>query len=1303
MFADVQASYSRALFVLIFVVAMSFPAASAGPASPSQPTSPAQKARIAETYGKLPLSFEANTGQADKTVKFLSRGRGYGLYLTGNDAELTLCQAVSRAARPDLRRNPGPIPKSAACDIVRVALAGAGGKTEPVGEEQLPGTVNYFIGSDPAKWRTSVPTYAKVRYAGIYPGIDLVYYGNQQQLEFDFVVAPNADPRAIRLRFSGPNHLHVATNGDLILSTANGTLTVRKPATYQAVDGRRVPRSGEFALLAKSTVGFRVRGYDRVKPLVIDPVLVYSTFLGGSGDPNAALIGGGPNAIAVDVAGNAYVAGQTFSSDFPVTQGAFQTSNNAASQGTAFVSKLNPTGTALVYSTYLGGSYGDSANAIAVDAAGNAYVAGQTSSPDFPVTQEAFQTTNHAARGATAFVAKLNPTGTALVYSTYLGGSVFDSAYAIAVDAAGNAYVAGQTNSTDFPATQGAFQVQNNAAGLQVGNAFVTKLNPAGTALVYSTYLGGSGEPEVTIGGFRSAQFVPTGEEDGADAIAVDAAGNAYVAGTAVSTDFPVTAGAYQTHNNAAANQVTNAFVAKLNPTGTSLVYSTYLGGSGARAPNTAPVTPYAGDASLALAVDSAGDAYVAGIAFSSDFPVTQGAFQSTNRFSYKGDSGPNAFVAKLNPSGTTLVYSTYLGGSGGFIDVTPDFYMFGGDQATGLAIDNSGNAYITGSTASADFPVTAGAYQSTNNYPADTGYDAFVTELNPAGSGLTYSTYLGGNGSNPNVESSESIVPIGDTARALARDGFGNVYVAGAAESANFPVSGGAFQTTIQARQNAFVAKLNMSATSTAIMPTVTVTPASSTITSGRPLTVGVSVSGGSGNPMPTGAVTLVSGTYASPPTTLAAGSATVNVPAGSLLPEPAGSRSGDELTADYAPDTASSSTYNSNTGMATVYVIGPNISVTPSSTTPTWAQAQSQPLSVAMVATAGAGNPVPTGTVTLTAGSWSSAATALSGGSATITVPPGTLTTGFNTLNVSYSGDSNYAPENPAGSALVAVGVVTVSVVPSSSTISSTQALPVTITVSAGSGSPTPTGMVWLDSGYYASAATSLTGGGATLTIPGGILASGVDILEASYGEGNYAAAAGHASVTVTAPPGVTITGTPVTVTAGATTGNTSTITVTPTGGFTGSVVLTALVAPDWTGVAYHMPTVSFGATSPVNISGTAAGTATLAVTTTAAVGCSQAQQRNPEVPWYTGGGAILACLMLFSISVRRRRWRPALGMAALLIIVAASLLACGGGSNSTCNGTTGGTTPGPYTIIVYGTSGATGTLGQVMLTVQ
>jgi len=565
MFADVQTSYLRALFVVGLVVATLFTAASAGLVSPFQSALPVQKAKVVETYGKLPLSFEANTGQAEKNVKFLSRGRGYGLYLTGNGAELMLCQTASSAARTSFRRTPDPMPKSAECDVVRMQVPGASGNTEPAGEDELPGTVNYFIGSDPAKWRSNILTYAKVRYRSIYPGIDLVYYGNQQQVEFDFVVAPHADPRLIRLRLGGASTAHLAPNGDAVVTIENGKLAFHKPLIYQMVDGHRRPVGGEFASFGKHTLGFRLGSYDRAKALVIDPVLEYSTFLGGSGNPNWALIGGNAYAVAVDAAGNAYVAGVTVSTDFPTTPGAFQTTNQAAAinGSNAFITKLNPSGTTLVYSTYLGGSGGDQANGIAVDAAGDAYVTGWTYSTDFPVTAGAFQTSNkNAANGGNAFITKLNPTGTALVYSTFLGGSLATAANAIALDAAGDAYVAGQTGSTDFPVTAGAFQSQNKAAANKASNAFVTELNPAGSALVYSTYLGGSGAPIVNgnIGSCRSAQFVPTGEEDGATAIAIDAAGNAYVTGTAVSADFPVTAGAYQTQNNAAAKLLFPSF-----------------------------------------------------------------------------------------------------------------------------------------------------------------------------------------------------------------------------------------------------------------------------------------------------------------------------------------------------------------------------------------------------------------------------------------------------------------------------------------------------------------------------------------------------------------------------------------------------------------------------------------------------------------------------------------------------------------------------------------------------------------------
>jgi uncharacterized protein (TIGR03437 family) len=754
MFTGAQVSHPRLLLLTGLLAVTSFKAAPVGPESRFSKMSPARKALLVENYGKLPLSFEANVGQADGRVRFLSRGIGYELYLTGEEAVLALRQ-----------------------DVVRMRLAGSGGGTAaPLGEEQLPGTANYFFGSDPAKWHTRVPTYARVRYRGVYPGVDLVYYGNRRQLEFDFVVAPGGDPKPIRLEFAGAKGLRLGADGDLSVIAAGGAIAFRKPLVYQMVDGRRKPVEGGFTLVAKYAAGFRLGSYDRTKPLTIDPVLVYATYLGGSGTAVNAM-GDTAAAIAVDSAGNAYVAGATTSTDFPVTQGALQTTYAfCPACVAAFVTKLNPSGTALVYSTYLGGS-GAYASALAVDAFGNAYIAG-TANAGFPVTSGAYQTSDRALPdGANAFLTKLDPAGSGLVYSTYLGGTTSylggDSATALAVDSKGYAYIAGVTNSIDFPVTAGAFQSGNNA--VLTSNAFVTKLNPAGSALVYSTYLGGSGRILFSIG-------PQVWQGDGATGLAVDSAGNAYVTGYAISTDFPVTAGAFETTNRAtvpygpgglaALYNRSSAFVTKLNPAGTALVYSTYLGGSG---------SSYYGDRGNGVVVDGSGNAYIAGLAGSTDFPVTQGAFQKANRSAV----GDNAFVSKLNPAGSALVYSTYLGGSGS-------------DVANGLAVDGSGNAYVTGGARSTDFPLTQGALQTASHSAA--GDNAFVSVLNPAGSALVYSTYLGGSGS--------------DVANGLAVDDSGGAYITGGASSVDFPVTPGAFQATNRSTiggQNVFVAKLDL------------------------------------------------------------------------------------------------------------------------------------------------------------------------------------------------------------------------------------------------------------------------------------------------------------------------------------------------------------------------------------------------------------------------------------------------------------------------------------------------------------
>jgi hypothetical protein len=698
------------------------------------PVAAATQARLSESYGKLPLHFEANRGQTHEDVRFLARGPGYGLYLTAGEAVLVL-------TRPGPEASPGAQPQGESVAL-RMALVGAAPAPLVSGVEQLPGKANYFIGKDPARWRTNVPTYAKVHYREVYPGIDLVYYGNQRQLEYDFVVAPGADPKRIVLGFKGAEKIEIDAQGDLVLHAAGGAIRQHKPVVYQEIDGIRQEVAGRYVRKGANRVGFKVAAYDRSRPLVVDPVLAYSTYLGGNNDSDAG------RGIAVDANGNAYVTGYAGSIDFPTTAGAFQPTHGGGYYDVS-VTKLNATGSVAIYSTYLGGSGGDIGNGIAVDSSGNAYVTGSTGSDDFPTTVGAFQP---ILSGSDAFVAKLNAAGSALAYSTYLGGSGLDGGNAIAVDLTGAAYVTGFTQSADFPTTPGAFA--NFGSDPFTSDAFVTKLNPAGSALDYSTCLGGKNGSE------------------GGNGIAVDSGGNAYVAGRTSSGDFPTTVGAFQPIRR---GQMADGFVTKLNPTGSALVYSTYLGGN--------DFGPGAGEAISAIAVDGAGSAYVAGYTNAWDFPTTVGAYQSTNQTRLPGgEPGQDAFVTKLHSTGSVLVYSTYLGGSSG-------------ESGSGIAVDADGNAYVTGSTRSTDFPTTQGAFQAAYGGGA---YDGYVTKLNATGSALVYSTYLGGSSS--------------DWGDGIAVDNSGNAYATGNTNSPNFPTTPGAFQSGFEndtGHANAFVAKI--------------------------------------------------------------------------------------------------------------------------------------------------------------------------------------------------------------------------------------------------------------------------------------------------------------------------------------------------------------------------------------------------------------------------------------------------------------------------------------------------------------
>jgi hypothetical protein len=798
-------------------------------ANPDTPAGPA-KPGLAEKFGKLPLSFEANQGQADKSIRFLSRGNGYGLFLNAGEAVMTLHKAdASGAAHSTGMTRYGHTPVIAALpqaghastgvsgdetaaaaptptDVIRMRLAGANTAAQSFGVDPLPGTANYMLGNDPAKWHTRVPTFAKVQFNQVYPGVDLVYYGNQRKLEYDFVVSPGASPQPIRLHFDGASSLRLNHTGDLVISASNGEIAFDKPVVYQMVNGERKAVAGSFKLMADNTAGFTLGSYDHSKPLVIDPSLVFSTYLGGD-DADIAV------AMAVDTSGNTYLTGLTYSTDFPLTPGAFESVNKAEndnSQSTAFVVKLNASGTALLYSTYLGGSggaqnsqnQGDYGHSIAINSSGDAYIAGYTESADFPVTTGAYQTTNHAAPNGepTGFVSELNDNGTGLIYSTYLGGSNYDIALGIVLDSSDNAYVSGLAFSTDFPTTTGAYQRTNNSADNGGWNAYVTKLNSKGSALVYSTYVGGSGETGTTV--YNLYNMIK---------VAVDSSGYAYLTGYAASTDYPTTSGAFQRTNTGAEAGGVNAVVTKLNTTGSGLVYSTFIGGSSSP-----------GDFAEAITVDSSGDAYIAGYTSSTNFPLKD-PFQSTNKGASSGDV--TAFVAKLNSTGSALDYSTYLGGSKG-------------DAAYAITIDSYGDAYVSGTTDSSDFPVTTGAYQTKL---AGTG-NVFMTELKSAGNAVDYSTYLGGKGT--------------DVGYAIALSGD-HVYLTGDTSSSNFPVTKDAYETTyIASTATIFVSELNLGAAVSTIPTTTTLQSSVNPQKEFQPVTFTADVTPNSGTGVPTGSV---------------------------------------------------------------------------------------------------------------------------------------------------------------------------------------------------------------------------------------------------------------------------------------------------------------------------------------------------------------------------------------------------------------------------------------------------------------
>ncbi len=757
---------------------------------PGQPP----KSNPNEAYANLPLGFELNEGQTDSQVKFLARAGGFAAYFTPAEAVLALTKPAAKEARVDLsgqqtgRSANAQVTKQNQA-ILRMHLVNANPAPEVEGIDEQPGKVNYFIGNDPEHWRTNVSTFARVKYAAVYPAIDLIYKGNEKQLEYDFVIAPGADPGKISLSFTGARRRRIDRRGDLVIHTKVGDIRLHKPAAYQEINGKRREVAGRYTLRPRRRIGFRLGKYDRTRPLVIDPVLLYSTYLGGnSGDFGTA--------IAVDAFRNAYVTGYTLSPNFPTKNAAYPLLNGSWD---AFVTKLDTSASgdaSLVYSTYLGGTNFDEGTGIAVDGSRHAYVTGSTISTNFPV-KNAYQpkpVDNDGGAVYNAFVTKLDQDGS-ILYSTYLGGNNDSVGFhgatqntfgnAIAVSADGRAFVTGRTDgygktmdprARPFPIVN-AFQQDNHG----IPDAFVTVFTADGSGIVYSTFLGGSGM-------------------DKGLGIAVDGGLNAYVTGRTTSVNdpanpdknFPVTGSAYQSvgHGN-------DAFVVRLDAAG-ALLYSSYLGG-------TNPVFGGFTNATVGngIAADTNHNAYVTGTTNLRDFPV-RSALQTT----LSGTS--DAFVSKFNTDASgdsSLVYSTYLGGDGD-------------EVGEGIAVDLAGNAYVTGFTNSPSdattglggFPTVKPLFSTQANQSILKGWDTFVSRLNPTGNGLVFSTYLH---NDMHFPFDETFIPDDHTA-AIALDHLvfsPAMYVAGTNETNTIPTTDNAYQAVKPANGgntlDAFVSKM--------------------------------------------------------------------------------------------------------------------------------------------------------------------------------------------------------------------------------------------------------------------------------------------------------------------------------------------------------------------------------------------------------------------------------------------------------------------------------------------------------------
>jgi hypothetical protein len=784
------AIYSTSIrFVQILLLTSSFCVAQTFLPAPTSAVSGGGAHQTQTSYGQLPLDFEMNKGQTDGQVKFFARGPHYTVFLTSGQMVLTLrhsetlpdTAALSDHSQSAIASVNSFVPGSGRASVsesIEMKLIGAASDPVIVGEEQQPGMANYFIGNDPNKWQTNVPIYKKVHYKNIYPGIDLAYYSSQLRIEHDYIVAAGSNPNQIQLKINGADEVNVDANGDLILKKHGDEIRLQAPVAYQESNGIRTGVEAKYSVQASGRVHFAIGKYDKTKSLVIDPVLVYGTYLGGSGFDQGT-------GIAVDNDGNSYIAGCTDSTDFPLAS----SNQTAPSSMNAFIAKVNSSGSALVYADYIGGSSYDCASAMTLDGSDDAYLTGGTYSQDFP-TVSPYQSANNSNASA-AFVTEVSPDGSSLLYSTYLSGSAYTRASSLGLDSSGDIYVAGWTQSTDFPVAN-AYQsaVSPNQGGNYGQYGFVTEFAAGGQSLVYSTYYAGSATASP---GCQSCWPLPYSNITG---MTVAPSGNVYVTGDTNTDDFPVTQNAYQTARETNDNAAVG-FIGTFSSSG-GLTNSTYYGAQ--------PTSSgFLGLWPSAIAIDSNGSTYVVGTTYNGGNPIPVTTPNLCNPAQTQCSIG---FITKFDPTGLNVIYSTYLSPG---IDVEP----------IAVTVDSNGDAYV--------YSQSSGGPSGPLTDPIETysgGEDVFIQEIDPTGGVQLFGSFVGG---------SSDDLPGG-----MAVDSAGNIYLTGFTDSTDFPTLTGVLQATYDGNDDAFITKIGTeSAPAPAIAPSSVDFPGTAVGSSSQPSTV--------------------------------------------------------------------------------------------------------------------------------------------------------------------------------------------------------------------------------------------------------------------------------------------------------------------------------------------------------------------------------------------------------------------------------------------------------------------------------